>query len=229
MLRPKKKISKKELKQDTLISTYMTLTGWYEQYKRPISITITAVVVVVIGLVVYLKNLGETNERAFTQLAAIQPFFDNGQYQQAVDGIPERNIAGLKTIVENSSGTHAGNLARFYLAGAYFQLGKFSDALNQFNDASMSENLLESSRLAGIAACHEALGDHRKAGEYFERAASKDPTEGSAAEHLDNAARNYAQAGEKDRALDILRKLKKNYPTTSSGRDADRYISQFSM
>lgn len=229
MLRPTKKISKKELKQDRLITTYMQATGWYEKHKRPISMAITAVVVVIVALVVYFKNQGDTNERGFTQLSAIQPFYDNAQYQQAIDGVPERNIVGLKTIVEDAGGTRAGNLARFYLADAYYQLGNHAEALTHFEDASMSDDLLEASRLAGIAACHEALGDHREAGRYFERAASNDPTEGNAADHLSNAARNYAQAGDKERALDILKRIKKNYPTTTYGRDADRYINELSV
>ena len=49
------------------------------------------------------------------------------------------------------------------------------------------------------------------------------------AEHLYNAARNYAQAGDKERALDILKRLKKNYPATTYGREAERYITQLSQ
>ena len=41
--------------------------------------------------------------------------------------------------------------------------------------------------------------------------------------------RNYARAGEKEKALDLYRRLKKNYPTTTYGRDADRFIEQLSV
>jgi tetratricopeptide (TPR) repeat protein len=229
MLRPKKKISKRELKQDTLITTYMKATTFYEEHKKQISIGITALVVVVIALVVYFKNQADNNERATTQLSAIHSFYDNGQYQQAIDGVPERNIQGLKSIVENYGNSKTGDLARFYLADAYFQLDKYTEALEEFDSFDPSEALLEASRLAGMAGCYEALGNHKDAGVYFERAAGKEPTEGGAAELLNNAARSFIQAGDKEQALDILKRLKKNYPTTTFGREAERYISQLSV
>ena len=229
MLRPKKKISKRELKQDTLITSYMKVTTFYAEHKKQISIGITAVAAVIIALVIYFKNQGDNNDRASAQLAAIHPLYDNAQYQQAVDGVPERNLVGLKSIVENYGNSRMGNLARFYLADAYFQLGKYAEALEEFDSCDPSGVLLEASRLAGIAACHEALGHYEDAGKYFERAAAKEPTDGAVAEHLHHAARNYVQAGDKEHALDILKRLKKNYPTTTYGREAERFISQLSV
>ena len=229
MLRPSKKISKRELKQDALITTYVQATTFYNEHKRIISIGITALVVVVAGLFIYFRNRSENSEHAITELAAVYHFYDNGQYQIAVDGVPERNIAGLKSIVDNYGNSPGGDLARFYLANAYFQLGNYDDALKQFEDFSGNYELLAVSRLAGIAACYEAKGMHREAAEYFERAGTKDAKDLGAAENLDAAARNYALAGEKEKAIELYRKLKKSYPTSSFAREADRYIAQLSV
>ena len=229
MLKPKKKISKRELKQDALITTYMKATSFYDQYKKHISIGITALVVVIIALVVFFKNRADNNERALTQLAGIHPVYDAGQYQQAIDGVPAQNIRGLKEIVDNHGGTRGGDLAGFYLADSYYQLGKYAEALEAFESCGASEALVESSRLAGIAACHEALGQYADAARAFEKAAGEDVTEGTAAEHLNDAARNFALAGDKERAVDILKRIKKNYPTTTYGREADRFIAQLSV
>ena len=229
MLTPKKKIAKRELKQDTLLTSYIQVTTFYETYKKQISIGITAFVVVVIALVVFFKNRADNNERAFTALAAIHQVYDSGQFQQAIDGVPAQNLAGLKSIVDNYGGTKGGDLAEFYLADSYFQLGKYAEALESFESCSSSEELVEASRLAGIAACHEALGQFADAGSYFEKAAGDELTEGTAAEHLNNAARNYALAGDKERAVEILKRLKKKYPTTTYGREADRFIAQLSV
>lgn len=229
MLRPKKKISKRELKQDALITTYAEVTGFYEEHKREISIGITALVVVVLASVVYFKNRSDNNEQALTQLGSVYAFFDAGQYQLAVDGVPERNIQGLKSIVENYGNSHAGEIAKFYLASAYYQLGNYDEALKNFEECSPGDELLVTSRLSGMADCYEAKGSYREAAEYFERAAVKNPKDVNVPENLSNAARNYAQAGEKDKALDLYRRLKKNFPTTTFGRDADRYIAQLSV
>jgi tetratricopeptide (TPR) repeat protein len=229
MLRPKKKISKKELKQDALITTYAQVTSFYENNKKNISIGITVFVVVVIAAVVYLKNRSENNEKAMTQLGSIHQFFDNGQYQIAIDGVPERNIAGLRSIVENYGDSNAGDIAKFYLASAYYQIGNYDEALKYFEDCSLSDELLAVSRLSGIGCCYEAKGMHRDAAAYFEKAATKNTKDINAAENLNNAARNYVLAGDKEKALDLYKRLKKNYSTTSFGRDADRYIVQLSV
>jgi len=229
MLKPKKKISKKELKQDTLITTYMKVTRFYDQYKKQISIGVTAVIVVVAATMIFLSNRAKNNDLATAKLAAISQFSDNGQYQMAIDGVPDRNLVGLKQIVEDYGSTPAGDMARFYLADAYYQTGKYQEALEAFKDCSPSDALLKASRYAGIAACYEALGKYEDAAGNFESAADKDATDDTISEHLNSAARNYALAGNKSKAVDLLKRIKKNYPTTAAGREADRYITQFSV
>ena len=229
MLRPKKKITKRELKQDALVTTYAEVTSFYETHKKNISIAITALVIVIIAAVVFFKNRADNNEKAMTLLGSIYTFYDNGQYQLAIDGVPEKNIQGLRSIVENYGSSSSGGIACFYLASAYYQLGNYDEALRYFEEASVSGDLLAVSRLAGIADCYEAKGDHRQAAEYFEKAAARNSKDVNVAEYLSNAARNYAQSGDKEKALDLYRRLKKNYPTTSFGREADRYIEQLSV
>jgi TolA-binding protein len=229
MLRPKKKLSKREIKEDALITSYVKATTFYEEHKKNISIGITVLVVAVFVVVVYMKNRADNNEKALTQLGTIFQMYDAGQYQAAIDGVPEKNIPGLKSIVENYGNSRAGDLARFYLANAYFNAGHFDEALTNFEDCSPPGELLEVSRLAGIAACYEAKGDHRKAAEAFEKAATKHGKDVNAAENLNNAARNYGQAGEKEKAIELYKRIKKNYPTTTFAREADRFITQLTV
>jgi tetratricopeptide (TPR) repeat protein len=229
MLTPKKKITKKELKEDALVTSYVKATTYYEEHKRAISIGVTAFAVVVIALIIYGKNRAENNVSASTDLGSIYQFYDNGQYQIAIDGVPERNIKGLKSIVDDYGSSDAGDIARFYLANAYYQLGKYDEALDQFKRFSPSDETLEISRRSGIACVYEAKGMPREAAENFEKAADVNSKDVNAAENLSNAARNYAGAGEKEKALDLLKKLKKTYPATVFGRDADRGIAALSQ
>jgi len=110
MLRPKKKISRKEIKQDTLVTWYAQVTAFYENNKRVIGIAVTAVVVVVIAGLVYSKNRSDNNERALAQLSQVDALYNQGQYQAAIDGVPERNIPGLKSIVDNFGNSRGENL-----------------------------------------------------------------------------------------------------------------------
>jgi TolA-binding protein len=229
MLRPKKKISKKEMKQDALVTTYARVTSYYEEHKRPIGIITTVVAVAIIVLLVILKNRADANQSAMLQIGQVQEIFATGQYQAAVDGVPERNIPGLKAIVDNYGNSRGGELARFMLGSAYFELGKYDEALQQFEDFSAPDNMLAASRLAGIAQCYEARGNHKDAAEYFEKAAGEDAKGIAAPDYLSQAARNYGLAGDKERAVELYRRLKKNYAASSYARDADRFIEQMSL
>jgi tetratricopeptide (TPR) repeat protein len=228
MLKAQKKISKRELKKDALLTSVAKVTSFYEENKKNAGIVVGVVALLVVGSLIYTKNRAENNEKANAEFGKVYSFYDNGQYQIAIDGVTERGIVGLKSIVENYGGTDAGNLARFYLASAYYQSGRYDEALKQFEDFSASEQMMTVSRLTGIACSYEAKGEYEKAAEHFEKAALSYPKDVDAAANLNHAADNYALAGKKERALDLYKKLKKDYPTTQYARDADRNIARLS-
>ena len=227
MLQPKKKIRRKELKQDALITTYVKATAWYEEHRRIISIGVTVLVVLVIVSVVYIRNRAENNDRAQEQLAAVVQYYDNGQFQLAIDGLPERNVPGLRSIVDNYGNSEGGQLARFYLAGALYSLGKYEEAYEEFDAFSPPNDLLTMSRLAGMASCREAKGKYEDAARLYERAAG---IQGFAtAEYLYSAARTHALAGDKEKARDLFERLRKNYPASPYAREADRHIAELAV
>jgi tetratricopeptide (TPR) repeat protein len=229
MLQPKKKISKKEMKEDALITSYVKATTFYEENKKNFNIGITALIVIVAAGFFFVKNRNADNEKATTELAKVYSYYDNGQYQNAIDGVRERNIVGLKAIADEYGGTRAGSMAKLYLGNCYYALGKFSDALKEYEDFSPDGELLTVSRYAGISSCNEALGNYKDAAEGFEKAATKYANDLNAAENFNAAARNYASAGMKEQALELYKKIKKNYPTTTFAREADRHIAKLSV
>jgi TolA-binding protein len=229
MLQPKKKISRREMKEDALITTYVKATTFYEQNKKNIGFGLLIAAALVIGSIVYFNKRTVENEKATTDLGKLLQYYDNGQFQIAIEGIPERTVTGLKSIVENYGGTQAGNLARFYLANSYYHVGKIDDAMKQFEDFSPATQLLTVARFSGLGACFETKGQYKDAAEYFEKAATKYAQDINAAENLNSAGRNFGLAGQKQKALDIYKLLKKSYPTTTFAREADRYIAQFSV
>ena len=186
---------------------------------------------ILLGVVLwfYSNNMRANDDRATSELAKVYTFYDNGQYQIAINGIPEKNITGLQTIVDNYGSTKSGNLAKFYLANAYYNSQNYDKALQYFSDFGGSSNaLIENSAIAGIGACYEAEGNFKKAAESYEKAALKNTDDPNAADNLVNAARNFGKSGDKERAVELLKKVKKDYPTSTAARDVDRYIAEVS-
>ncbi len=228
MLRPKKKISKKEMKADPLVTSYTRFLNFYDENKKIISYVFTGIIIIVIGVIIYLNNLSANNERAAIELGKIFQYYDQENYQLAINGDPNRNLQGLKMISEEYGNTRSGKLARFYLANAYFETGEIEKALQEFEGISFSDDLLQASVYAGIGACYESKGDYKKAAKYFEKAGTESAENVLNPEYLITAARNYANAGDKNKALEILNKVKNEYKDNQSVREIDKYISAYS-
>ncbi len=234
MLTPKKKISKKEIKQDALLTAYADATSLYYNNKKYINYALTALVVVIIAVVIYVNNRNANNEKATAELAKVFGIYDAAsndirQYTVAIQGQPEQGIMGLQSIVDNYGSTEAGQTARFYLANAYFNLGQFDNALKNYEDVSSNSTLIQASAVAGAGACYEARKEYDKAAVQFEKAASLGSATAHEAEYLFMAGKCYGLAGDKTKALTLLKQVKKEYPASTFAREVDRYISQFSV
>jgi TolA-binding protein len=227
MLKPKKGITKKEIKEDKLVTSYFKTRGWIEQNRRLVSYIISVPIILVAILWFVENNRRQSNERATTDLAKVYHLYDQGQYQLAVDGIPQENIRGLQSIVDDYGSTQAGEMAKLYLANSYFSMTNYDKALKYFQSVDISDKLLSSSALAGEASCYEAKGNHEEAANLYEQAASKYMTALQAPDDLFKAANNYSIAGKKDKAAEMLHRLKKEFPTSTYARDLDRYLAEF--
>jgi len=233
MLTPKRKITKKEIKQDQLVTAYAKITSFYETYKKYISYGATALVLIIIGIVIYINNRKANDDKAATELGKIYVLYDAAagdiaQYKLAIDGQPERGIIGLKAIVDNYGGTPSGQIARYYLATAYYNLGNYDEALKHFEDYDGGSDLLKAAAVAGAGRCMEAKGEYIKAAPKFEAAARLTSNDLDTPGYLNSAALCYGKGGEKEKAISILKRIKKEYPRSQIAREVDRAISQFS-
>ncbi len=234
MLTPKKKLAKKEIKQDTLLTTYVKTTGFYYDNKKYVNYALTAMVIVIAATVIFINNRRSNNEMAGAQLSRVITVMDGapadqGTVRVAIDGRPEQGLMGLKSIVDNYGGTDAGDLARYYLGGAYYRLGDYANALDQYDSYSAGDKLLDAGARAGEAACHEAMKQYSEAADLYEDAARIYPDGVSAPEHLNSAARCYGAAGEREEAVKLMKKLKEEYPKSTYAREADRLITRYSL
>ncbi|MFA6457424.1 MAG: tetratricopeptide repeat protein, partial [Bacteroidota bacterium] len=222
MLKKQKELAKRVKKQDDLITTYENAVSWYETNKKLLTNIGIAIAVLVAGGWFYINNNRTNNEKAANEFAKVFSYYDNGQYQIAINGIPEKNVRGLQAIVNDYGSTKYGNIAQFYLANSYFNTGEYDKALEAYEDVNVDAQILEASRIAGIAACYEIKANYADAAKYFENAGKSNVNDPNAAEYLANAARNYAKAGNKEQAIELYKLIKKEHSSSAAARDAER-------
>jgi tetratricopeptide (TPR) repeat protein len=228
MLKPKKKISKKEIKEDKLVTTYFEATTWYETNKKTVNGVLVGIVILAIVIVAYMNNVNSNNLKANTELGKVIPYYDQGKFDVAISGNLQENIRGLQSIVDDYGSTKAGELAKFYLANALFGLNDYEKALKYFLDVNVKDEMITASAIAGAGACYEAKKESEKAAEMYEKAAFKSTKDVNAAENMFHAARNYLTAGKKEKATELFKRVKKEFPTSVVAREIDRWIAQAS-
>ncbi|MBI4429823.1 MAG: tetratricopeptide repeat protein [Ignavibacteriales bacterium] len=228
MLKPKKKITRKEMKEDKLVTTYFETRSWIEENRRLVGYIVGIPIVLVVALFLWNLNLKESNQNATAKLAKVIPYYDQGRYEEAINGAPQEGvIQGLAAIVNEHGNTDAGQIAKLYLANCYFAGADYPKALEQYLEADLEDKMLAASALSGAAACQEALKRYDEAALLFEKAASRNMTGLQAPENLHHAAANYALAGKRQRAAELLKKIKKEFPESAFARDIDRYLAQY--
>ncbi|MCX7877146.1 MAG: tetratricopeptide repeat protein, partial [Ignavibacteria bacterium] len=167
------------------------------------------------------------NEEAETKLSAVINLYEQGKYQEAINGDPAANIMGLLQIVNEYGSTNSGETAKMYLANCYFNLKEYDSALKYFESYGGKNDIIKASCLSGIGAVYEAKGDNKKAAEFFEKAANVNKDIVINQENLFYAIRAYSNAGDKENARRIYTQLREEYPKSRYINEARRLESEF--
>lgn len=213
MLKPPKQASRRqELREDTVTTAYVRTMTFAEEHRSKLIAAAVAVVVLILALVGYMYWRSVQNGKAEEALGAILPVYEEGQYEQALDGTAD--APGLLEIVDEYGSTEAGNLARFYTATALFELGRVDEAGRHFAAFDGGNDILGASALAGEAAAAELAGDHARAARLYERAASAYPSPATAPDFLMAAGRNHEAAGNVNAARQAYERIARDYEET---------------
>ncbi|MGE5498650.1 MAG: hypothetical protein ACM3Q2_11285 [Syntrophothermus sp.] len=226
MLTKKKQISKKEIQEDKLVTSYYQTISFVEKYKKQIYIYLGVLVVLAAGVYFYISNQSKNNEKANTELARVMDLYNQGAYQEAIDGRQGTNISGLKKIVDQYGSTENGETAKIFLGNAYNCLGKFDEAFKAYDDYSGSIDELKAAALAGKAGVYEAKKEFEKAAAAYKDAAHISKTNVLNGEYLLSSGINFLKANMKEKALEQFKVLQDEYKTSPAMRDLDRYLAQ---
>lgn len=226
MIGKKKKITKKELQEDKLVTTFYKSQEFIDKYKQNLIIGIGALAVIIFAIVWYSNKKAEDNLLASAQLFQIITVYEQGQYQRAIDGEPGTQLVGLKNIVENYGSTDNGELAKIYLAHSYYAIGEYENALEIYSDYSGDSKLHQATAIAGMAASYESMENYSEAAENYEKAAKLIIIDSQTADFLLNAGINYIKSGNKTNAKDVLELVKIDYKTTTAAQEVEKYLAQ---
>lgn len=215
MLAPRKRITKRDLKEDKLITFYAQVRNWTENNSKFVFAALAAIVVIIVASVIISQNRKQAEREASVEFAKAVRVYDTGDYQQA--------LTMFNNLVENYGSTDSGTMGRLYLAKCFFKNDDFVNAREQYKKFASSfddRQHFRAAALAGAASCLEAQEKYAKAAQEYEKIVKKYPDVPLASFYLFKAARCYSLANSKEKAETLYQKIVENYPESEEKDDA---------
>ncbi len=164
MLRPKKKITKKEIERDPILEKTIEIEQFIKHHTKNISI---AIGVIVIGILVGLfmmkankqKTLDASGKLGIAQLSLQRGDIDDG-------------ILRLEELIEDFSGTESAGAAHIFIGQTYLEKGDYEMAEKYYSDyvKKYKDSLGKSAAYKALGVCSESKGNFDQAVDYFEKA-----------------------------------------------------------
>lgn len=203
----RRKITKKELKEDKLVTIYYKTRTFLDKHGKAVVYYAAglAALIIIIGLVINSKI--QANKAAGYQLYQSQVLIDRSQYYEAVNS--------LNLLIDTYPGTRNSTSAMVTLARTYYQMAEYDSVIHfagKYVDKYRGkEPILTCTALALQAAAWEQKAEFIAAADIYAQAAHNYPDLFAAPIYLIDAGRCYNQGGEDEKAIEMYEEVLNYY------------------
>ncbi len=207
--------------------------AFLQKHGKKIVIAVAAVVAIIAVYCLYNTFVGgPREEKASTALAKAQEYFQNGDFQKALNG--DKGVEGFVAIADSYGSTDAGNLAELYAGLCYANMGKWQEAVKYLDSFSTrGDQMISPAATAALGNAYANTGDIDKAISTLKKAADMADSESNEGVNnslsptfLVQAARLLESQGKKEEALAIYQDIKKKYLSSPISQEIDKYIER---
>jgi len=202
----------------------------WEKYSKSIMIVCAAIIVLVGGYFIYQKFfLDPKEEKAADSIFKAEEYYRMDSVNLALNG--DGQYPGFLKVIEKYGGTDAGNMACYYAGSCYIKLNENEKAIKYLKKFSTSSKPVQARAYKLLGDANADLGKNKEALDYYEKAAHHfEKDEINSAEYLFTAA-YFADRVMKDpkEAIALYKEVKKKYPKTQQGYEADNYLAQLGV
>ncbi len=215
MLKPQRKMKKKEIKEDKFVKFTLETKSYIEENSKQVIMLSGGVfgIIILIMLYVYIHN--GTINTATTLYGKATIEYQALNYSKAK--------AFLLDLTDEFSGTDAATQGMFLLGNIYYKEKDIADAkkyFQEFIDNYSDEDILLASGYAGLAACYAEEKDYESAAEFYKKAYEAMPEIPEAADYLYLAGLNYRKNGDFEKAKETFKKISQEFENSARSFDA---------
>jgi tetratricopeptide (TPR) repeat protein len=222
MLKPKKKFTKRELKEDKFVTATFKTQAYLQENWQMVLGVVAATVVVLLLIVWTFNNYYEEKSEAGTLVTEAEISLQQGQRSEAINK--------LKSVVENYSNDQAG-YGGFLLGTALMQEGLMDSAGYYFSKAIeyTDDPAIVGPAYMNLGSIEYADKNYTGAADFFLQAYEASSVDDLRAEALLNAAIADNKAGSAGKAKKLLNKLLDEYPDSEFARQAKTELAMLDV
>lgn len=215
----------KEEKNIDISETLSKTEHYIEENRRTLTIAIGAVVLIIVGYLLYSKMyIGGKEKDARAQMFIAEQYFKNDSLRLAING--DGNYPGFEEIANDYGAAPSGNLAKLYLGMSHLHMGKYQEAIDALKDYDGNDEITSSLALSAIGDAYMELNQVDEAISNYKNASNTKPNNFTTPLILMKLGHAYETKGDYAEAAQAYEQLKKDYPRTTEGMDAEKYIAR---
>lgn len=221
MLKPRRRLTKKQIKEDKLVTYYFKAIDFINYNSKIVFGALIGVIAIVALLYLYNWSKKNAEMSASLELTKAREELKSSQSEKAIDI--------LRSMINNYSGTKSAGRGVFHLANVMYSQGNYAEAFNYYKkyiDDYDDDPILSSSSYSGMGACMEQQEEFLKAADYYKKGAQKYSKNFEAPQQLMAAARCYKLANNRAQAEKMYQNVIDKYPDSAQKRDAELYLSE---
>jgi len=216
-------------KEDEIIvdveQAYSKVENYIEDNQKSLTIIAFAVVAIIGGYFAWQNLIVAPQEtEARDEMWKAEQYFEVDSLNLALNG--DGNHLGFLDIIGEYGVTKTGNLARYYAGICYLRQGQYNQAIEHLDEFESSDVIMGSIARGATGDAYMQLGNKEQALSYYMKAANHSENDYSAPIYLMKAAAVCESLNDYSKAKSLYEELKKKYPKSPEGLQADKYIAR---
>ena len=222
-------MAKQEIKQEQVLNVEEAVSrseAFINKNKKTIVGIVCAIVILIAGSVLLTTQyIRPREQKAAEALFAGERYFQNGDYETALNG-DQNEYAGFEAVINEFGGTKAGKLAKAYAGISLAKLGRHEEAIPYLKSFKGDDVMVAPSVLAALGNCYAQMGNEAQAAATLIKAAQKADNNLLSPAYLIQAGQIYEKSGKNSDALKAYQEVKDKYYGSTQAMDIDRYIER---
>ena len=222
-------MAKQKIKQEQVLNVEEAVSrseAFINKNKKTIVGIVCAIVILIAGSVLLTTQyIRPREQKAAEALFAGERYFQNGDYETALNG-DQNEYAGFEAVINEFGGTKAGKLAKAYAGISLAKLGRHEEAIPYLKSFKGDDVMVAPSVLAALGNCYAQMGNEAQAASTLIKAAQKANNNLLSPAYLIQAGQIYEKLGKNSDALKAYQEVKDKYYGSTQAMDIDRYIER---